>query len=292
MEQRYTIAIVGCGPAGLSAALNAKIRNKNLILFGDGGVSPKVSRARSIRNYLGFPSVSGAELKENFLLHIRQMGISITSAHIDGIYPMGNYFVLSTGRKIYEAKAVILAIGMKPASLLPGEKELLGDCVSYCATCDGAVYAGRTVAVITYSKSQEDEVRYLAEIAQKVIFLPQYDSALSGGNIEKMSGKPDGIERTSDGICLRLAGGKTVAADGLFLLREELSPADLLPGLDMNGNFIKVDRLMRTNIPGCFAAGDCVGTPFQYIKAAGEGNIAAHSAISYLAKLELSGTPC
>ena len=65
MEQRYTIAIVGCGPAGLSAALNAKIRNKNLILFGDGGVSPKVSRARSIRNYLGFPSVRGAELKEN-----------------------------------------------------------------------------------------------------------------------------------------------------------------------------------------------------------------------------------
>ena len=87
MEQRYSIAIVGCGPAGLSAALNARIRKKSLILFGENGVSNKVSRPASIKNYLGMPSVSGEELKEAFLQHILEMGITITNAHIDGIYP-------------------------------------------------------------------------------------------------------------------------------------------------------------------------------------------------------------
>jgi len=291
MEQRYSIAIVGCGPAGLSAALNAKIRNKSILLVGDNGISSKVSRAGLVKNYLGFPSVSGDELREAFLTHITQMGITITDTHIDGIYSMGNYFVLCSQGKVYEAKTVILAVGSKVANPLPGEKNLLGNGISYCATCDGAVYAGKTVAVVTYSESQEDDVIYLAEIAQKVIFLPQYDSNLFRENIVTVAGKPASIEQTGSGLCLRLVNGETIMADGIFLLRETLSPADLLPGLDMEGSSIKVDRLMQTNIAGCFAAGDCVGAPFQYLKAAGEGNIAAHSAVSYLAKLERSEIP-
>lgn len=291
MEQRYSIAIVGCGPAGLSAALNAKMRNKSTLLFGDNGISSKVSRAGLVKNYLGLPSVSGDELRKAFSEHIKQMGITITDTHIDGIYSMGNYFVLCSHGKMYEAKTVILAVGSKVANPLPGEKDLLGNGISYCATCDGAVYTGKTVAVVTYSESQEDDVLYLAEMAQKVIFLPQYDSNLFCKNIETVAGKPASIEQTGSGICLRLVNGESIMADGVFLLRETLSPADLLPGLDMEGSSIKVDRLMQTNIAGCFAAGDCVGAPFQYLKAAGEGNIAAHSAVSYLAKLERSEIP-
>ena len=285
MEQRYSIAIVGCGPAGLSAALNARIRKKSLILFGENGISGKVSRPASIMNYLGMPSVSGEELKAAFLRHIREMGITITNARIDGIYPMGGYFVLSSGGKMYEAKAVILATGAKPPRSIPGEQQLLGAGVSYCATCDGLLYEGKTVAVPAYSRQEEDDVRYLAKIAQRVIFLPQYASSLTGGNIETVAGKPAGVRRTAEGLCLSLEGGETVAADGVFLLRGgDVSPAGLLSGLELENNFIKVDRQMRTSVPGCFAAGDCVGTPFQYIKAAGEGNIAAHSAVSYLAQ--------
>ena len=104
MEQRYAIAVIGCGPAGLSAALNAKIRNKSLILFGENGVSEKVTQASLIQNYLGLPAVSGEELKDAFFQHIRQMGISIANVRIDGIYPMGDYFVLSSQGKMYEAK--------------------------------------------------------------------------------------------------------------------------------------------------------------------------------------------
>lgn len=285
MEQRYSIAIVGCGPAGLSAALNARIRKKSLILFGEDGVSSKVSRPASISNYLGMPSVSGEELKSAFLQHIRQMGITITNARIDGIYPMGGYFVLSSGGRMYEAKTVILAMGAKATNPIPGEQQLLGSGVSYCATCDGMVYEGKTVAVAAYSEQEEDDVRYLAKIAKKVIFLPQYGSSLTGENIETVSGKPAGVKKADGQLCLSLTNGETVLADGVFLLRGgDVSPSGLLSGLELEKNFIKVDRLMQTNIPGCFAAGDCVGTPFQYIKAAGEGNIAAHSAAAYLAQ--------
>lgn len=285
MEQRYSIAIVGCGPAGLSAALNARIRKKSLILFGENGVSNKVSRPASIKNYLGMPSVSGEELKEAFLQHILEMGITITNAHIDGIYPMGGYFVLSSGSKMYEAKAVILATGAKASNLIPGEQQLLGNGVSYCATCDGLVYEGRTVAVVAYDEREEEDVLYLAKIARKVVFLPQYRSSLVGRNVETVSGKPVGVKKLDDGLCLSLENGETVIADGIFLLRDgDMSPTGLLPGLNREKNFIKVDRMMRTNVEGCFAAGDCVGAPFQYIKAAGEGNIAAHSAVAYLAQ--------
>lgn len=285
MEQRYAIAIVGCGPAGLSAALNARIRKKSLILFGENGISNKVSRPASIKNYLGMPSVSGEELKAAFLRHLREMGITITNARIDGIYPMGGYFVLSSGGRMYEAKTVILATGAKASNPIPGEQQLLGNGVSYCATCDGLVYEGRTVAVAAYSEQEEDDVRYLAKVARKVIFLPQYGSGLAGGNIETVSGKPTGVKKVDDRVCLSLENGEAVIADGVFLLRGgELSPAGLVSGLEQEKNFIKVDRQMRTNIAGCFAAGDCVGTPFQYIKAAGEGNIAAHAAVSYLAQ--------
>ena len=283
MEQRYSIAIVGCGPAGLSAALNARIRKKSLILFGENGVSNKVSRPASIKNYLGMPSVSGEELKEAFSQHILEMGITITNAHIDGIYPMGGYFVLTSGSKMYEAKAVILATGAKASNLIPGEQQLLGNGVSYCATCDGLVYEGRTVAVVAYDEREEEDVRYLAKIARKVVFLPQYRSSLVGRNVETVSGKPVGVKKLDDGLCLSLENGETVIADGIFLLRDaDMSPTGLLPGLNREKNFIKVDRMMRTNVEGCFAAGDCVGAPFQYIKAAGEGNIAALSACEYL----------
>lgn len=100
-----------------------------------------------------------------------------------------------------------------------------------------------------------------------------------------LSGKPVGVKKLDDGLCLSLENGETVIADGIFLLRDgDMSPTGLLPGLNREKNFIKVDRMMRTNVEGCFAAGDCVGAPFQYIKAAGEGNIAAHSAVAYLAQ--------
>ena len=111
--ERYDIAIVGSGPAGLSAALNAKIRNKKFIIFGNKELSYKLSKAPKINNYLGFYGVTGAQVRDKFLEHIDNMGIEITEERVNNIYAMGDYFALMVNEKMYEATTVILATGME-----------------------------------------------------------------------------------------------------------------------------------------------------------------------------------
>ena len=137
---RYDIAIIGSGPAGLSAALNAKIRNKSFILFGTRNLSSKVQRAPKINNYLGFPNSTGSKLGEAFREHISSMGIEITEERINNVYSMGEYFTLMANDKMYEAKSIILATGVEFSKPLKGELEFLGKGVGYCATCDAPLY--------------------------------------------------------------------------------------------------------------------------------------------------------
>ncbi len=111
MGKRYDIAIIGSGPAGLEAAINAKIRNKDIIVFGNRELSSKLVKAPKINNYLGFYDISGNELKDKFIDHINKMGIEITFERINNVYAMGEYFALMVNEKMYEAKTVILATG-------------------------------------------------------------------------------------------------------------------------------------------------------------------------------------
>ena len=149
--ERYDIAIVGSGPAGLSAALNAKIRNKKFIIFGNKELSYKLSKAPKINNYLGFYGVTGAQVRDKFLEHIDNMGIEITEERVNNIYAMGDYFALMVNEKMYEATTVILATGMEYTKPIKGEEQLLGKGVGYCATCDAPLYRGKTVTIIGYN---------------------------------------------------------------------------------------------------------------------------------------------
>ncbi|WP_139905823.1 NAD(P)/FAD-dependent oxidoreductase [Clostridium thermarum] len=282
MGKRYDVAIVGSGPAGLSAAVNAKIRNKEIILFGYSDLSNKLIKAPKINNYLGFPNITGQELKENFQRHMEAMDIEITTERINSIYAMGDYFVLMANEKMYEAKAVILATGMEYTKPLKGEAEFLGRGVGYCATCDAPLYKGKVVTVIGYNKEAEEEANYVSELAQKLYYIPVYngDYKLSD-KIEVIKDKPVEVKGENIVTVLELANG-TLKTDGVFILKDSISPGQLVPGLEMEEGHIKVDRNMKTNLKGCFAAGDCIGKPYQYIKAAGEGLIAALSAVSYV----------
>ena len=282
MNEKYDIAIIGSGPAGISAALNIKIRNKKFILFGSSNLSSKLERAPKVNNYLGFYNVSGEELKKRFHEHMKQMDIQITEERVDSIYSMGECFLLAVNDKYYEAKTIILATGIDFNKEIEGEEEFLGHGVGYCATCDAPLYKGRTVSIISYHKDGEKDANYVQEIAEKVYYIPMYKGKykLKEG-IEVVIDRPTKIEGTEVVKKLTMQN-RVIFTDGVFLLRESLSPKQLVPGLEIENNHIIANRKMETNIPGCFAAGDCIGAPYQYIKAAGEGNIAALSAVSYL----------
>lgn len=281
---RYDIAIVGSGPAGLSAAINAKIRNKNIIVFGSKDLSSKVLKAPKVNNYLGLPGIDGKQLKDNFKNHIDSMGIDITEKKINNIYAMGEYFALMANEEIFEATTVILATGVEFTKPIKGEEEFLGKGVGYCATCDAPLYKDKKVAIVGYNHEAEEEANYVNELAQTVYYIPMYKDEISiDKEIEVIKDKPLEIqgENLVDKLVLK---EMSIDVDGVFFIKDSISPNHLMPGLEMEDGHIKVDRSMRTNIPGCFAAGDISGKPYQYIKASGEGLVAGLSAVSYLDK--------
>ena len=286
--ERYDIAIIGTGPAGLSAAITAMIRNKKVLLLGSKDLSGKLSKAHEIQNYLGFPAVKGEDLAAAFQKHIADMGISITEKRVSAVYAMGDYFALQAGEDMVEATAVILATGVVQGKPLPGEEELLGKGVSYCATCDAPLYRGKTAAVIGYSPREEAEAAFLSEVCTEVLYFPVYKEETDlPASVRVIRDKVTGVEN-QDGKRLVRTADNSYTVDGVFILREAVSPGQLVPGLPTEGPHVTVNRKMEAGIPGVFACGDIVGTPYQYIKSAGEGNVAALSAVSYLDGLKRS----
>ena len=279
---RWDIAIIGTGPAGVSAAITATVRNKKVLLLGSRDLTEKLQKAHRIQNYPGFPAVSGAELAAAFQGHLAQMGIEITEKRINAVYAMGDYFALQSGDEMLEASAVILATGVVQARPLPGEEELLGRGVSYCATCDAPLYRGKRAAVIGYSPREEAEAAFLAEICAEVLYFPVYKEETSlPDSVRVIREKVTGIEKAGEGVAVKTAeNGYPV--DGAFVLREAVAPGQLVPGLETNGSHVAVNREMECSIPGVFACGDITGTPYQYVKSAGEGNVAALSAVKFL----------
>lgn len=298
----YDTAVIGTGPAGLSAAINLKLHNKEVIWFGSRRLSTKVEKSEKIANYPGFGYIPGEELTEKFREHAELMGLEVTEEMVTAVMPMGDTFMLSAGTEVYTARTILLAAGTGSGKGFEGEEEMLGRGVSYCATCDGFLYRGKTVGVLCQDERFEHEAEYLAELAETVWLYPAYKGGKygRGGSLtageEKTAGYgekgnirilPSGIRALlGDGHLtgIRLTNGEEIAIDGLFCLRNAIAPATLLKGLPMDGPHIVTDRNMRTGIPGVYAAGDCTGRPYQVAKAVGEGNIAAHSIVEDLAK--------
>lgn len=284
---RYDIAIIGTGPAGLSAAVTATIRNKSVLLLGSKDLSPKVLKAHKIQNYLGIPDAGGEELGGAFRRHIDQLGIEIHEEKVTNVYAMGDYFALQTDKtgveKMHEASSVILATGVVQAKELENEGKFLGRGVSYCATCDAMLYKGKNVAVIGGGPDEEKEAEFLAEVCSNVDYYPLYKQET------RLSDRVHVIREFPTGIDGQMKADKLITLkgerdyDGIFVLRAAIAPDKLVPGLETENGHVKVNLRMETSIAGLFAAGDCAGRPYQYIKSAGQGNVAALSAVDYLA---------
>ncbi len=280
---RYDSIIIGSGPAGLSAALNLKIYNKNFLWFGTGATSDKVKKAEQVDNYPGFPGVGGEALAKAFGDHAKEAGLEVRNQIVSTIYDMGNYYTVMAENEFYETETIILAIGVVASNTYAGETEFLGRGVSYCATCDGSLYKGKKIAVISTAKRFEHEVKFLSELAEQVYFFPFYqDRELEGDNIEVIQKAPKEISGGLRVEKLELKDGTDLEVDGVFIMRSAIAPTSLLAGLEMAEGHIPVNRRMETNLKGVYAIGDCTGKPYQYTKAVGEGNVAAHSVIEYL----------
>ena len=276
--------------AGISAALTLQANKKSFLIFGSAELSDKISKAEKIHNYPGFSDVSGKELVSALKSQLLDANIAVVEEKVTGVYALKEKFTLLTDTgKQYEARTVILATGVESIRLIEGEEAFSGRGVSYCATCDGFLYKGKTIAVVCTSKRLEHEIGYLADFAEKVYLIPMYKNVeIERDNIIKIQKMPKSI---AGGLRVnRLIFSTTpmegipaeLPVDGVFMLRESVSPAVLVGGLNVVDGHVQVDRNMATNLVGCYAAGDCTGRPYQYAKAVGEGNVAAHSVSAYL----------
>ena len=277
---KYDIIVLGSGPAGLSAAVTARGRNKSVLVIGNRWQDSPLARAERVDNYLGMPGMTGMEMLEAFQRHAQEMGVEMVTGKVLSIMEWEG-FTLTVGSQLYQGSALILAPGVVRQAKFPGEETYLGRGVSYCATCDGMLYRNKPVAVVGRSKDAPHEAAYLKSIGCQVVYVAPK--------------RPDQLEEDIPFIQaakLAVKGEQTVTAleadradipvNGVFILREAVAPGDLLPGLTLEKGAIQVDRSMATSVPGVFAAGDATGAPLQVSKAVGEGLIAALSACEYL----------
>ena len=261
---KYDLLVVGGGPAGLTAAIHVRARDKSVLVISNEPTASPLCRAPKMANYPGLPDVTGLELVERLVKQAKDLGAEFKQGRALSVMPMGKSVMVSVENDAVEGQAVILATGVSRAAPLRGEAELLGRGVSYCATCDGMFYRGKSVVCAGDAPDFAHEVEFLRSI---------------GCNVR--SARLPGLEILGESKVtgVRTAAGEEIPCDGVFLLRASIAPTHLAPGLELEDGYIKVDRQMATNLPGVFAAGDCTGQPLQLAKAVGQGQTAAHYAM-------------
>ncbi len=280
----YDIAIIGNGPAGLSCAITARMRGLSTLVVGPQNSTSWLARAERIDNYPGMPQVAGGLLLKTFAQQARDLGAEEKPGLVRQVLAGDGSFMLLVENEVCEAKTVLLAMGAARPSLLAGEEALVGMGVSYCATCDGHFYRGKRIAVLSATAEGAEETHFLAGLAAEVDYYPLKKHEPEGlpANVTYVAETPQALAKTPEGVTVTTKQ-QTRVYDGVFIFRNAVSLSMLLSELAVQGSFIPVDRGMRTNVPGVYAAGDCTGKPLQVAKAAGEGNIAAITAAEYLA---------
>ena len=281
---KYDLIVLGSGPAGLAAAVAARGRGKTALVIGNRWQDSPLAKAEKIDNYLGLPGRSGYELLEEFQRHAEGAGVEFVTGRAISMM-VWDGFTVTVGADMYQGAALIMSPGVVRQAKFPGEQEFLGRGVSYCATCDGMLYRGRDVVVAGRTKDAPEEARYLKSIGCNVVYTAPKKPEELDGDIPFLPAAKVEIQGEQTVTKVLLDGAERPCA-GVFILRSSLAPTDLLPQLETEGGYIKVDRAMATNVPGVFACGDCTGAPLQVAKAVGEGHIAGLSACEYIDRQE------
>ncbi len=285
MKKTYDVAIVGAGPAGMAAALNAAVRNKSVLLLGPDQ-SGKLIKAPRLENVLGFSEVTGRDLLKKFREHVEtHESIEFCPLMAQTIYPMGEEIgILMPDQSMVTALSVVIATGVDFGKRIPGEEEFLGRGVGTCATCDAALYKGKNVVIVAYTPHAAEDANFIHEIDGEttVVNLTGQDLDLDPG-IKVLLQKPRELVGEDRARKLVLEDGE-LEADGFFFMREAIPADRLVPGIAMDGPHIQAGPQMETSLPGIFAAGDIVGLPYQVSVAIGRGQTAGLSAAKYATK--------
>jgi len=300
----HEVVIVGGGAAGLTAGMYAIRYGLDLALLTLGAPGGQTATATTIENFPGFPEgISGAELIMRLTQQAENFGVVFESAEVRRITREGQRWRLHCDEGDYLATAVILAAGASPQRLkVPGERDLFGKGVSYCATCDGFFYRGETVAVIGGGNTAIEEALYLADIAEKVYVIHRRDELRADDILAERAFATAKIRIVWDTIPAEIHGSDAVTALVLHNKKTqedfELAVTGVFVAIGYNPNtgfvsdlvelkdgFIVTDQRMRTSQPGLFAAGDVRDTPLRQVTTAvGDAAIAADSAYRYVAQ--------
>ena len=299
----YDIIIIGSGPAGLSAAIYAQRACLDTIVIEKNGISGgQVLNTWEVDNYPGFPGVTGFELSRQFREHANKLGARVVQDEVVQVELSGNVKKVVCEEEMYEARCVILASGAHHRTLeVPGEEELRGAGVSYCATCDGAFFRGRTVAVVGGGDAALEDAIFLARMCEKVYIVHRRDKLRGAKRLQERlqaleniefvwNSETAAIEGNGQVEALRLRQTKTgeekrLDVDGVFIAVGIAPESELYAGqleLDEQG-YIRADESGQTSVPGVFAAGDVRTKALrQILTAASDGANCVASAERYL----------
>lgn len=302
MSKTHDIIIVGAGPAALTAAIYTTREDIDTLLFERGVVGGLAAITDKVDNYPGFPDgVEGLTLANNLEKQAERFGAKIEYGEVTAIHDEGALKRLETTDGDYYAKAVLIATGSDYKKLgIPGEQEFYGKGVHYCATCDGAFYRDKKLAVVGGGNSAVQEALFLTRFATHIDLLVRsklrasdvlqkdLDKAVQEGKItvhlatptEEILGSPEG------GVTSVKGGGKEFAVDGVFVFVGLVPNSQFVHGSGVlcdEIGFVLTDANLQTNVPGVFAAGDIrSGATMQIASAAGEGATAALKMREYL----------
>ena len=296
----YDVIILGAGPAGLTAGIYAARGGLNAVIVESKAVGGQAALTAEIENYPGFESVSGFELVSLMQAQCERLGVAFVYDNPVNVSLDGNIKSVETAYSgVLEARAVILATGAMPRTLgLPRESALMGGGVSYCATCDGAFFKGKAVAVVGGGNTAAEDALYLEKFASSVTLIHRRDALRADAILAKRIAEST-VKVAWDSVVTQLNGENKLSSvtlknvktgelsdlpvSGLFVAVGQTPATEGLKGVELDGGYIVTDEEMRTSLPGVFAAGDVrKKTLRQVVTATADGAIAAESAIKFL----------
>ncbi len=306
-ENIYDVIIVGAGPAGLTAAVYASRGNLSTLMLERGAPGGQMATTEDVENYPGFDHILGPDLSTKMFDHARKFGADYAYGNVTKVVDGEEYKTIFCGEKEYKTRTIIITTGAQYTKMgIPGEEELTGSGVSYCAVCDGAFFKGKEIIVVGGGDSAVEEGTYLTRFVDKVTIIHRRDELRAqkilqdrafandkidfiwNSEVKEVNGKDGKIDSVTL-ISTKDGSESEHKTEGMFIyigMDPLTEPFADLGILDENG-YIGTNEIMETKVPGIYAAGDVREKLLrQIVTATGDGSIAAQAAQKYIEELE------